>query len=167
MCCILSTSHSLLQASYFLFAVSTLMTKTSVCTDPIIYFWLNTQAWIVISYQLFNVCIYLNLFSQFQFRKELLSLTGCRLSEREPSQSMTGISLTSFYTRPIIRSAEIITVQKQLGKLRMTGHSRSAQITIYNFTMCFQTRYLTKHLRTAFTSSFHNKMQNVLKNRYI
>ena len=128
-----SLHYTPLQASYFLFAVSTLMTKTSVCTDPIIYFWLNTQAWIVISYSMF-VSI-LNLFSQFQFRKELLSLTGCRLSEREPSQSMTGISLTSFYTRPIIRSAEIITVQK--------------------------------HLRTAFTSSFHNKMQNVLNNRYI
>ena len=97
--------YILLQASYFLFAVSTLMTKTSVCTDPIIYFWLNTQVckiyWLVASYTM-PISI-LNLFSQFQFRKELLSLTG-RL-EREPSQSMTGISLTSFYTRPIIRSA--------------------------------------------------------------
>ena len=57
--------------------------------------------WLVVSYTMF-ISI-LNLFSQFQFRKELLSLTG-RL-EREPSQSMTGISLTSFYTRPIIRWA--------------------------------------------------------------
>ena len=100
-----SLHYTPLQASYFLFAVSTLMTKTSVCTDPIIYFWLNTQVckiyWLVASYTMF-ISI-LNLFSQFQFRKELLSLTG-RL-EREPSQSMTGISLTSFYTRPIIRSA--------------------------------------------------------------
>ena len=101
------TTLHLLQASYFLFAVSTLMTKTSVCTDPIIYFWLNTQVckiyWLVASYTMFISISILNLFSQFQFRKELLSLTG-RL-EREPSQSMTGISLTSFYTRPIIRSA--------------------------------------------------------------
>ena len=100
-----SLHFTLLQASYFLFAVSTLMTKTSVCTDPIIYFWLNTQVckiyWLVAGYTM-PISI-LNLFSQFQFRKELLSLTG-RL-EREPSQSMTGISLTSFYTRPIIRSA--------------------------------------------------------------
>ena len=102
-----SRHYTLLQASYFLFAVSTLMTKTSVCTDPIIYFWLNTQVckiyWLVVGYTMFISISILNLFSQFQFRKELLSLTG-RL-EREPSQSMTGISLTSFYTRPIIRSA--------------------------------------------------------------
>ena len=106
-CVTASLHYTLLQASYFLFAVSTLMTKTSVCTDPIIYFWLNTQVckiyWLVASYTMFISISILNLFSQFQFRKELLSLTG-RL-EREPSQSMTGISLTSFYTRPIIRSA--------------------------------------------------------------
>ena len=106
-CVTASLHYTLLQASYFLFAVSTLMTKTSVCTDPIIYFWLNTQVckiyWLVVGYTMFISISILNLFSQFQFRKELLSLTG-RL-EREPSQSMTGISLTSFYTRPIIRSA--------------------------------------------------------------
>ena len=53
-CVTASLHYTLLQASYFLFAVSTLMTKTSVCTDPIIYFWLNTQVckiyWLVASY---------------------------------------------------------------------------------------------------------------------
>ena len=38
------------------------MTKTSVCTDPIIYFWLNTQVckiyWLVAGGQLYNAYIY-------------------------------------------------------------------------------------------------------------
>ena len=67
-CVTASLHYTLLQASYFLFAVSTLMTKTSVCTDPIIYFWLNTQVckiYILASGWLFNVYIYI--YPQFVF----------------------------------------------------------------------------------------------------
>ena len=62
--------------SYYILAVPTLLTKTSVCTDPIIYFWLNTQ-----------------------FRGELMKWSG--IIDRESSQSVTGVTMSTFYTRCI------------------------------------------------------------------
>ena len=63
-----------IQVSYALFAIPTILTKTSVCTDPILYFWLNSQ-----------------------FRRALLKTTG--LGGDASSQTHNGISLTSLHTK--------------------------------------------------------------------
>ena len=79
-----------IQISYVLFAIPTIMTKTSVCTDPILYFWLNTQ-----------------------FRRALVSITGLG---REGGSHSHMVSLTSHHTRQNINKSRKYSASKTIAE---------------------------------------------------